>query len=181
MQVVKKCMLFTATTIVSAYLIIWCLNAFGFRNPIFAFLINWIAMSWVAIVGQAFRFSLPSSYYGIKTFEQAGQIYEYLGISLFKSLVRRGPLSIFSPTLRFSKNSTITSLQYLDHEMRKAETGHMFIFILILLFIGYALLRGWLDAVGWILMFNIVINGYPIMLQRYNRIKLQELIQRQVE
>jgi hypothetical protein len=26
------------------------------------------------------------------------------------------------------------------------------------------------------LVFNILINGYPIMLQRYNRIKLQELI-----
>ena len=25
------------------------------------------------------------------------------------------------------------------------------------------------------LLFNILINGYPIMLQRYNRIKLQEL------
>jgi len=24
------------------------------------------------------------------------------------------------------------------------------------------------------LVFNVVINGYPIMLQRYNRIKLQE-------
>jgi len=28
-------------------------------------------------------------------------------------------------------------------------------------------------------LFNILINGYPIMLQRYNRIKLQELIQQQ--
>jgi hypothetical protein len=29
------------------------------------------------------------------------------------------------------------------------------------------------------LAFNILINGYPTMLQRYNRIMLQELIQRQ--
>jgi hypothetical protein len=63
--------------------------------------------------------------------------------------------------------------------MRKAETGHVFIFMLVLLFIGYALLRGWFDAVRWMLAFNVIINGYPIMLQRYNRIKLQELIQSQ--
>jgi len=47
------------------------------------------------------------------------------------------------------------------------------------LYVGYVLLKGWLDAVVWMLLFNILINGYPIMLQRYNRIKLQELIQQQ--
>lgn len=29
------------------------------------------------------------------------------------------------------------------------------------------------------LRFNVIINGYPVMLQRYNRIKLQELIDQQ--
>ena len=62
--------------------------------------------------------------------------------------------------------------------MCKAETGHAVIFIVMLLFISYALLRGWFDAVGWMLAFNVIINGYPVMLQRYNRIKLHELIQR---
>jgi hypothetical protein len=63
--------------------------------------------------------------------------------------------------------------------MRKAETIHGFHFMLMLLFVSYALLRGWFDAVGWMLAFNVIINGYPIMLQRYNRIKLQELVHRQ--
>jgi hypothetical protein len=63
--------------------------------------------------------------------------------------------------------------------MRKAETGHALIFVLVLLFVGYGLLKGWLDAVAWTLLFNILINGYPIMLQRYNRIKLRELIHQQ--
>jgi hypothetical protein len=106
------------------------------------------------------------------------QVYERLGIRLFKGGASRA-LSIFSPTLRFPKEKTTAALQNLDHEMRKAETGHVFIFILMFLFIGYVLLRGWLDAVAWLLAFNVAINGYPIMLQRYNRIKLQELIQRQ--
>jgi len=63
--------------------------------------------------------------------------------------------------------------------MRKAESGHVIIFMLMLAFIAYALLSGWFDAAGWMLLFNVIINGYPIMLQRYNRIKLQELIQGQ--
>jgi len=178
MQVFKKLVLFTVATTAAVFLIIWSLDAFGYRSPISAFLVNWLAMSWVAIFGQVVHFSFPFWYYDIKAFERTGQIYERLGIRLFKRLVRRGPLSIFNPTLRFPKEKTISALQDLDYEMRKAETGHVLIFMLVLLFTSYALLRRWFDAVGWILAINFLINGYPIMLQRYNRIKLQELIQK---
>ena len=179
MKVFMKLVWFIAAAIAVAFLIAWSLDAFGFRSPIFAFLVNWLAMSWIAIAGQAIDFSFPVRYYDIKEFERTGQVYERLGIRLFKRLVRRGPLTIFSPTLRFPKDKNIPALRHLDHRMRRAETGHVLIFVLMLLFISYALLKGWFDAVGWMLAFNVVINGYPIMLQRYNRIKLQELIQRQ--
>ncbi len=179
MEVIKKLVLVTVATATAIYLIVWSLDAFGFRSPMFAFLLNWLAMSWAAIVGQAVQFLFPPRYYSIKPFEGTGQVYERLGIRLFKRLVRRGPFSIFSPTLRFSEDKSTAALQHLEREMRKAEAGHVVIFMSVLLFIGYALLRKWFDAVGWMLAFNVIINGYPIMLQRYNRIKLQELIQRQ--
>jgi hypothetical protein len=179
MDTLKKPAVFALATLGVVLLVIWALDAFGFRSPVFAFLLNWLAMSWVALAGQAIPFALPASYYDIKAFERTGQIYERLGVPFFKKLVRRGPLAIFSPTLRFPKDKTITALQHLDHEMRKAEAGHVYIFLLMLVFTSYALLNGWFDAVGWLLAFNILINGYPIMLQRYNRILLQELIQRQ--
>ncbi len=179
MEVFKKLALFIAATAVTLFLIIWSLDAFGSRSPIFAFLVNWLAMSWVAISGQVVHFSFPPGYYSIKAFERTGKMYERLGIRLFKRLVRRGPLTMFSPTLRLPKDKAVPALRMLDTEMRNAETGHVLIFAAILLFAGYALLQGWLDTVAWMLLFNILINGYPIMLQRYNRIKLQELILRQ--
>ena len=176
MEQFKKYGMLTVETIVAILLILWCLDAFGVRSPMFAFLLNWIAMSWVAFTGQSIHFSLPSSYYEIKPFEHNGESYVRLGILVFKNLVRRGPLAMFSPTLRFPKVKTTFALQQLDAEMRKAEAGHVIIFMMVLVVAIYALLQGWLDAVGWMLAFNIVINGYPIMLQRYNRIKLQQLI-----
>jgi hypothetical protein len=54
--------------------------------------------------------------------------------------------------------------------MRKAETGHVLSFMLMFLFIGYALLRSWFAAAAWLLTFNVMINGYPIVLQRYYRL-----------
>jgi hypothetical protein len=163
----------SATTVV---LLLWSLDAFGFRSPMFAFLVNWLAMSWVAMLGQVVQLSFAPRYYAARPFEHNGRIYERLGIRLFKRLVRRGPLTAFSPTLHFPKDKTVPALRNLDNEMRKAETGHVLSFALVLVFAAYALLRAWLDAVAWLLLFNTIINGYPIMLQRYNRIKLQELI-----
>ncbi len=176
METLKKLALVTVTTIAAVLIIAWSLDAFGFRSPMAALLLNWLVMSWIAIVGQVVHFALPDSYYSIRPFEQTGQIYERVGIRLFKALVRRGPLTVFSPTLKFPKEKTIPALGNLEREMRNAETGHVLIFVLVFLFVGYAALNGWLDAVVWILLFNLIINGYPIMLQRYNRIKLQELI-----
>jgi hypothetical protein len=179
MNTSNKLAILALATIGVVLLVLWSLDAFGFRSPVFAFLLNWLAMSWVALAGQAIPFALPASYYNIKTFERTGRVYERLGLPFFKKLVRRGPLAIFSPTLRFPKVKTISALQNLDHEMQKAEAGHVYVFLLMLVFIGYALLHGWFDAVVWMLVFNVLINGYPIMLQRYNRIMLQQLIQRQ--
>jgi len=179
METLKKLLLFAVATVAAIALVLWTWDSFGFRSPVSAFLANWLAMSWIAIIGQVIHLSFAPGYYRTRPFEGTGQVYERLGIRLFKRLVRRGPLSIFSPTLRFPKGKTVSALQGLESEMRKAETGHALIFALMLLFVGYGLLKGWLDAVAWMLLFNILVNGYPIMLQRYNRIKLQGLIQQQ--
>jgi len=176
MDALKKLALFTVATVAAIILVLWTVDSFGFNSPVSAFLINWLAMSWMAVIGQVANLLFAPRYYEAKPFERAGRVYECLGIRLFKKLVRRGPLAVFSPTLRFPKEKTASALQGLENEMRKAETGHALIFVLVLLFAGYMLLKGWPDAVVWTLLFNIVINGYPIMLQRYNRIKLQEFI-----
>ncbi len=175
-SLLRKLALFSFATIGAIYLINWSLNAFGFRSPVFAFLVNWLLLSWVTIVGQSISLNLPQRYFEIKVFERSERIYKSLGVRLFKRLVRRGPLTIFNQSLRCSKGMTRSYLPYLEQFMRKAETGHLSAAILMLLFIGYALLRGWFDAVGWMLLFNVIINGYPVMLQRYNRIRLQKLI-----
>jgi hypothetical protein len=179
MNFFKKLLLFSIATLVIGYLILWSFDAFGPHNPFFAFLLNWLTMSWVAVVGESMPLALPASYYSIKAFERTGRMYEYLGIRLFKKLVRRGPLSVFSPKLRLPKEKTVSALEQLEREMRKAETSHLLLFVVMVLFSVYALLRGWPDAAGWIMVFNILINGYPVMLQRYNRIKLTELIHKQ--
>lgn len=175
----KQLFLFTIITIIVIALLRWLLQAFDFRSPLFAFLLNWLVMSWVATSSEVIQIAFAPGYYAIQPFEQDGRLYERVGIRFFKRLARRGPLAIFSLNLRFPAEKTVPALRLLEGKMRNAETMHVLIFLIMFLFIGYALFQGWLDAVGWLLLFNCLLNVYPVMLQRYNRIRLQALIQQQ--
>ncbi|HXU03235.1 MAG TPA: hypothetical protein VN903_19850, partial [Polyangia bacterium] len=57
---------------------------------------------------------------------------------------------------------------------RNAETNHVIMFLIVVLVIAHALARGWWDAAAWTLVFNVLINAYPVMLQRYNRGRLAD-------
>jgi len=179
MQIIKKLALFMAATTATIVFISWSLCSFGVRSFVSALVINWMVLSWFATVTLVADVSLPSAYYNAKSFERTGKCYERVGIRVVKKFLRRGPLRIFSPTLRFPKKKTVAALWHLENEMRKAETAHVLTFIFILLIVGHAAISGWLNVVIWMLLFNVLINIYPIMLQRYNRNKLQEFIQKQ--
>ena len=172
-------------TVVFVYATILFWDALGFRSPVFAFMVNWFAFCWagmvVSVVKPAAYLILPERYYAVKDFEQTGQVYERLGIRLIKRLVYRGPFRVFSPTMRLSKFSeglNVSALRRLEHETRKGEATHLFVFVLVLPFVGYAALRGWLDAVLWLMTFNVILNVYPVMLQRYHRNRLQKLLKK---
>ncbi len=179
MEILKKAVTFVAATMAAGLLIAWSLHAFGFRSPVVAFIVNWMVMACVATLFLVVRVSLPSTYYEARPFERSGRVYECIGIRLVKKFLRRGPLRILSPRLRLPKEKTVVTLRNLQNEMRKAETAHVLTLVLMLLLIGYSAVKGWLDAALWLLLFDLLLNVYPIMLQRYNRIKLDDLIRKQ--
>jgi hypothetical protein len=181
MRFLKRIAVFTTTTIAVVFLIAWSFYSFGFNSFASGFLVNWLAISWVAVIGQVIDFSFASGYYTVRPFERSAWIYECLGIRIFKRLMRWRAWSFLNPTLRLQKGKIFSALQSLEKETRKAETGHLLVFIIILFFVGYAFAEGWLATAGWLLLFNILFNGYPVMLQRYNRQKLLRLIQKKHE
>jgi hypothetical protein len=58
--------------------------------------------------------------------------------------------------------------------MRDAEASHT---ILLVATFGVAALEaavGNWSAAAWVAVFNLLLNGYPVMLQRYNRALLRQ-------
>ena len=165
----RKILLVAGATIVLAGLLFGSLRAFGANSVWFAFLVVWLPMTWLGTVSRVVQPRLPARYHALREFERGGHLYELLGIRLVKRLLRRGPLAAFNPDLHIPTQPTPAGVAHLDQRMRDAEASH---FILLVATTGvavHAATRGWWAAAGWTLLFDVLVNGYPVMLQRYNR------------
>ena len=163
-----------AATVAAAVALAWAMRAFDARGVWFAFIVVWLPMAWLGTVSRWARPRLPRSYFALRTFEQDGQVYERLGVTVVKAMLRRGPIARFNADLHLPAVRTPESLARLDQRMRDAEASHAILFAATLGVAIHAGARGWLGAAAWTTLFDVLLNGYPVMLQRYNRALLRQ-------
>ena len=140
------------------------------RSGAFTFLAVWLTMSWQALVRVPVR--LPRPYYRLRPWELSGRGLPAASSRTLPS--RRAPRTVRaaqahaaaadSPHRSGPPRSGATDAD--------AETAHALLFVLISGWALHGAIRGWWAAAGWTLLFNGVINGDPVLLQRYNRAHL---------
>ncbi len=167
--------LITATTAIAVALVQFA-HQVGVRSVPFALFINGFLLLWAVVVQRALRLSFGELYYRCKPFEQSGRLYRLLGVHIFKRLMVSRVWRAFNRDFRYAGRQG--GLAAWKQVTLDAETAHALVFVLILLFTGYVVGKGWVDTSGWLLLFNIPINGYPVLLQRYNRTRIEEVLQR---
>lgn len=174
----RKALLLAGVTIGMAALAAWSRRAFGARSARFAFLVVWLPLAWFALLGRALAgrpvLRLPAQVHALRAFERDGRVYELLGVRVAKSLLRRRPLAVFAPDLHLPAEPTPATVADLDERMRQAEALHEILLVVTLTVVANAATRGWWGAAGWTMLFNVLANGYPAMLQRYNRALLAQ-------
>lgn len=143
----------------------------------FAFVVVWWPMVWVGTMSRVVQPRLPEWYHRLRPFEQGGRVYELVGVRLAKEALRRGPLAVFNPDLHLPQERTTAQLEHLAQRMRDAEASHAILFVVTLSVVAHAALRGWWLAAVLTLAFDVLMNGYPVMLQRHNRARLAERYQ----
>jgi Glycosyl-4,4'-diaponeurosporenoate acyltransferase len=171
---VRKALLVAGMTIGMAALMAWSLRVFGARSAWFALAVVWLPLGWFALLGRILALRrpvlrLPAYVHALRAFERDGRVYELLGVRVAKWLLRRGPLAVGAPDLHLPAQPTPANLTVLDQRMQQAEAIHEILLAVTLTVAVGAAVRGWWDAVGWLLLFNVLANVYPAMLQRYNR------------
>lgn len=138
----------------------------------FAFVVVWWPMVWVGTMSRLVQIRLPERYHRLRPFERNGRVYERVGVRAAKTALRRGPLAVFNPDLHLPAERTPDRLEHLARRMRDAEAGHAVLFVVTLAVVAHAAARGWWLAAALTLVFDLLMNGYPVMLQRYNRARL---------
>jgi hypothetical protein len=152
--------------------VVWSERTFGPNSGWFSLAIVWLPMTFVGIASRTVQIRLPASYHALRGFERSGRVYELVGVRAVKLLLRRGPLALFNPDLHLPSERSPDKLSLLAQRMCDAEASHAVLFVLTLPIVAHALVRGWWAAAVWTLALDLLVNGYPIMLQRYNRARL---------
>ena len=102
-------------------------------------------------------------------------IYRALGVGLVKRLVATHfwPrfVGVQLPPRPKGRNEF---LDFIDGATKGAEMSHWPTFVLATLVALGCLVGGRAEAATWVFAFNVALNGYPIMLQRSNRWRLQK-------
>jgi hypothetical protein len=168
-----KAVLFAGATCVAAAVVVVGARVLGPTGAAFAFLVVWAPMTWLGTVSRLVRPRLPSRFHELRAFEREPRVYELLGVRLVKRLLRRGPMAVFNPGLHLPTEPSPERLAQLEQQMKDAEASHAILLVAMLGVAGHAAARGWWLAAGLTLLFDVLMNGYPVMLQRYNRALLR--------
>jgi hypothetical protein len=159
--------------LVFASILLLCIMA-GSSSPALALMLVWAPMGLVFFALTRGGLRLPRFLEPVKPIEPV--LYRCLGVGLVKWIVatRTWPmLNGFDPPEKLKTSQE--SLDRAELTMRNAEVCHGALFILMFPVALCFLAVGRIPEVFWILGFNLLLHGYPVMLQRVNRLRIQQV------
>lgn len=171
----KKTFILISITIAAIASIFALVHFMRMDSFAFAWALNFVLMIWVSAFIEAQKSRLTSSYYDEKPWEQRGKIYEYIGINIFrKLLVLVGWEKVIRKSHPIEKNTQ--ALINLHDQTKKSELGHLIIWFIVLGFNVFVAFKFGAQKASWLLILNVLLNLYPVLLQRYNRPRIERAI-----
>jgi len=141
---------------------------------VFAFAVNWALMAAAYIVWLVMPLELGAGYYQPNAYERSGRIYATLGVRGFQRLLRRsgyyGRQRIFPSYQRGPDAADVLIAQ-----TRGPETAHLLVFVVVAALTVDVAVRGWWSTAAWLVLFNVVLNAYPVLSMRDIRARVQTL------
>lgn len=142
-------------------------------NPVAVLFLSFI----FGMMGNALLSRLPSyERLGDRYLFSSLKTYERFGVLWYRRILLATPIRSFNTDIRFSTNRSIEALVSVKKHMTNAELAH---------WIGFAAMLTVTVAVLWFrgfelalahLIFNVIGNLYPCLLQQYNRLRLSKAL-----
>ena len=124
---------------------------------------------------------LPASYYQVRAFERNVRLYENLGVRHFRWFVPDGDAANrwrrrSDPAFRIIRNRHYA--QAFRYRTELSEKSHLVMLVFGAMSASFAMAIGWSDWAIYLTVGNVLVNLYPILLQRYTRARLSALLSR---
>lgn len=182
---VKKILLLLASIflIVQSHKLVWLIPQMKFDSLWFTLLIAWLVNLFVtgvfAFAGFAFPTQrlLPASYYNVRYPERLKWVYHLLRVDLFRNAL----LATIWRNRKQRKgffNGRKDGIRNMEVQSMKAEFGHLIPFVILVILSVYFLTLGEVSLGVLTLFINLLGNGYPILLQRHHRLRIQRIRKR---
>ena len=155
-------------TVISLFLLICSqYTANYFMDFTLSFLLFFGSMAYGFFYFQAFpSHRLPTNYYQKKAIETEF-LYTVLGIELFRRFLINSPFRRLNQRVYLKGRRDYIAI-FLE-ETKRSETSHLIGLIIGIIFTGYFILQQNIMQFYFALFFNMLLNIYPILLQRFNR------------
>lgn len=171
----RKYILLSLTIIITILLVYGLVYKVGLQGFLFAWMLNLVLMMCIYFFTETLKPEFKSEYYLEKNWEKKGKVYEAFGINLFrKVLVLIGWEKMNKKANPVEKN--LQALVHLEYRTKQSELGHIIIFFIVLAFTIYVAITFGIKESLSLIILNILLNVYPVLLQRYNRPRLQRAI-----
>ena len=166
--------LFAIASLALAVFLVLIGRSAGIGPFLHATLANLAVVTWSAFVLPLRGLPPFDEYYRLRAWERSGRVYRWLGVPIFRALVRRGPLSLPNRALPAAWHSGDPAR--IERETRAAEGGHGIAFVIVLVLALAALARGSGERAAWLVALDIPMNLYPMLLQRDHRLRLRKML-----
>ena len=120
---------------------------------------------------------IPTPYFFSWPVERDGRIYRWTGIRFFVTFLRRIGWERFWRKA-IPVNHDVESLSAYVNSTRGAEAVHLVAGVLTSLLALSIAMRHSIAGTCWLWAVNILVNAYPVMLQRYNRPRAERVMER---
>ena len=143
-------------------------------GPVYAFMLTWAPNGLFGLACWKGFLHLPRFLEPVHPMEPV--LYHWAGVGFVKRIVatRLWPMvNGFPPPVK-----PVDRHEFLDRielGTKGAEICHGATLVLAFSVALYCLVVGWISAAVWILVFNMALNGYPVMLQRSNRWRIHQV------
>lgn len=148
---------------------------FGFTGFSFAWVLNFALMAWYTYIDSLFTWKYRSAYFDSRSFEKEGTVYKYFGVNQYRKLL----VWTGWERLRIKENKILNKRSAIEHaelKSKSSEVGHTVIFLLVVLVT--VLVADTFRETLWLIILNLLLNVYPVLVQRYNRPRYRKLLRK---